>query len=159
MQRLAKFKLALFLVSSIVLANTHSATADTGDPELWRALAAVCDDQRLGIGSPAAAEAIVLIIARASELPNEAGQWLLPPGTTVDRVEWVGNVVEIDLTIPAAADDWYLSPLDQETISAALGSPFADDPAFGGTRTRARAGQDQPYGTLEQFLLPAPSRD
>ena len=155
MRRLVNTKLALLLVAGIVLTNLSSAVGDTGDPELQRALAAACVNQQLDVGSPAAAEAVAAIVARASELPNEAGQWLLPPGTTVDRIQWAGNVVEIDLTVPAVTDDWHLSPLDQETISQALGSPFLDDPAFGGTRTRVRAGQDQPYGTLEQFLLPS----
>jgi hypothetical protein len=157
MRNSMEIKRALVLIASLTLVHTRSAVGDTGDPELQRALAAVCDDQRLSVGSPVAAEAIGLIVTRASELHNEAGQWLLPPGTMVDRVEWVGNVVEISLTLPVVTDDWYLSPLDQETISTALGSPFAGDPAFGGTRTRARVAQDQPYGTLEQFLLPTPS--
>ncbi len=162
MRRLTRFYPAALLVSAIVLASANSAVGESGVLETRRALAAVYADQRLPVGSPAAAEAIALIVARASELQNEAGQWLLPPGTSVDRVQWVDSVVEIDLTVPATSDraeadptlgDWQLSPLDQETVSHGLGSPFADDPAFGGTRTRVRAGQGQPYGTLELFLL------
>ena len=159
MQRTGEFKLAVLLVGGFLLTVARPAVADTGDPERQRALTSVSDDQELGVGSPAAAEVVRLIVARATELNNEAGQWLLPPGTTLDSAQWVGNILEINLTVPAETGDWYLAPLDQETISQALGSPFTLDPAFGGTRTRVRVGQDLPYGTLEQFLLHPPARD
>jgi len=159
MQRTGEFKLAVLLVGGFLLILARPTVADTGDLERGRALAAACDDQRLGVGSPAAAEVVRLIVARATELNNEAGQRLLPLGTTIDAVQWAGNVLEINLTVPADIGDWCLSSLDQETISRALGSPFVDDSAFGGTRTWVRAGQDRPYGTLEQFLIRPPARD
>ncbi|MFQ5807912.1 MAG: hypothetical protein ACE5I3_15815, partial [Phycisphaerae bacterium] len=138
MQRLAKFKLAVLCVSSAVLTNVSTTTGHEGDPEAERALSSAYIGQRLGVGSPDAAEAIGAIVARAAEVKNEAGQWLLPPGTTLDDVEWVGNVLEIRVTVPAVSDRletgptevgsgpmrWYLSPIDVETISRAVGSPF-----------------------------------
>jgi hypothetical protein len=173
MQPLAKLKLTFLLVVTVVVfAQVNPAGGDTGDLLAERALFSGYVGERLPVGSASAAEAVGAIVERARQVHNEAGQPLLPPGTSVDGVQWVGNVLEISLTVPAVSDhrlktgatglepgatDWCLSPLDQGTISEALGSPFMDDCAFGGTRIRVRAGRDQPYGTLEQFLLPRPT--
>ncbi len=164
MQRLPKIKPAVVVVSIMLLTSMDPADGHVGDLQTLRVLSSACDGQHLPIGSPKAAEAIGAIVELATDVRNEAGQWLLPPGTTVDDVRWVGNIVLIKLTVPGARDrlktdltDWYLSPVDVETISQALGRPFMHDSAFGGTRVRVRAGQDQPYGTLDQFLLHRPA--
>ncbi len=156
MEHIARFKPAALLVSVMVLGSAAAAWAHEGNPRIELALRSAYVGEPLPVGSPGAAEAIGTIVARAAEVPNEAGQTMLPAGTTVDGVQWVGNVLEIELTVPAAPVGWYLSSLDVETLARALGSPFVADSAFGGTRIRARAGQDQPYGTLEQFVLDRP---
>jgi hypothetical protein len=156
MHRMTKFELALVLCSGLMFMSTRTASGHTGDPEIEQALSSAYGGERLPVGSPSAAEAIDAIVGRAAEVPAEAAPWLLPPGTTVDRVQWVENVLEIDLTMPLAPGDWYLSPIDVESFSGALASPFMNDSAFGGTRVRVRVGKGQPYGTLEQFLLHKP---
>ncbi|UCG17744.1 MAG: N-acetylmuramoyl-L-alanine amidase [Phycisphaerales bacterium] len=101
-------------------------------------------------------------VRQASQMRSESGGPLLPAGTIVDRAEWKGSVLHIDLTMPAG-DRWDISPLDMEALSKALGRPFTDDPAFGGTALRVRANEDQHYGTLEQFApsgsVPPPEAD
>lgn len=156
MQCLARLKLAVLFVSSLALISVAPTRGHTGDPQAERALASAYVGERLPVGSPDAAEAVGAIVEQAAEVAGEAGQPLLLAGTTVDGVQWVGNVVEIHLTLPVVPDGWCLSPIDVETLSRALASPFMGDSAFGGTRTRVRAGQDQPYGSLDQFLLPRP---
>jgi len=143
-------------VAGAVLAITPAGVASVGDDESVSMLAGGYQGEPLAVGSVDATAAIAAVVERAGLVPNEAGYWLLPPGTTVDAAVWRGSVLEIDLTVPPVGGYWYLSPLDQETTSRALGAPFFGDPAFGGTIVRARIGDEGAYASLEQFLLAAP---
>ncbi len=144
-------------VTTLVLVCASAAHADQDNMRTLDELCSSAREARLMAGSPDAAAAIASVVADAGQVPNEAGQRLLPPGTTVDQVWWVENVIQIRLTVPATAIDWRLSPLDQEALSKALGSPFAHDSAFGGTWLKARLGPDREYGSTEQFLPKPPS--
>ncbi len=142
---------ALLLVSS-----TPTAWAHSGDEQVEQALYWACGEAWHPVGSADAGQPIRTIVAAAPSLLNHAGQPMLPQGTVVDAVRWAGHVVEIDLTVPAAgAADWTPSELEIESISDALGRPFAHDPLFGGVRVMARVGVDGTYDSLGQFL-PAP---
>lgn len=76
----------------------------------------------------------------------------LPPGTTVDRLEWRGNILHLDLTMPAGQADWQLTPLEMEALHDKLAEPFVSDATYGGTVIRARAGSHQPYRALDDFV-------
>ncbi|MBU0638863.1 MAG: hypothetical protein KKB50_08365 [Planctomycetes bacterium] len=154
MHRTMKFRLAAIVACALGLACANATLGDEGDPWAQQALSGAVENAQLPVGSPDAIHAIVAIVARATEVQTRAGQWLLPPGTLVDDVVWDENVLEVHLTIPVANGDWHMWPGDPETLSNALSGPYMCDGTFGGTRIRVRAGQDQPYGTLEQFLLP-----
>ena len=132
----ARLRLVVGVFTIALLASVGPVNAVAGDPQ------------------SGATEAVTEAVAQASMMPGEISQWLLPPGTVVDGVEWAGNVAEISLTVPADRGDWTLSPLDQEAVAKALASAFAADADFGGTRIMVRAGTDQPYDSLEQFLVP-----
>ena len=153
---LPRFVLLVLLVAGL----TGLARGHEGDPHAQRLLAAAYAE-RLPVGDPRAVEAIRAVAVRAANVRGEAGQPLLPAGTSVEDVRWRDALLEIHLTLPAdqpttAGTRWRLSPLDMETLSRALAAPFLDDPAFSGVRTRVRSGPDQPYGSLEQFVPRSP---
>ncbi len=111
--------------------------------------------------APDQSTTIVAALARCSATAGEAGQPLLPAGTTLDDLRWDGNVLEVFLTVPAGAYDrdeprsgWYLSPIDIEQVSRLLAAELSADEHFGGVRIRVRSADQLDYGTLERFMLP-----
>ncbi len=144
---------AAVIVAAVVLSSTSAVEQGSGVPA---AFVSAPGANSLADGAPQDYDAIAGALHAATASLTEAGNYLLPPGTTTDSVAWDGNVMVIHLTIPFETSDWWLSPLDMETLGLVMGSPYRDDPAFGGTRVRARVGVDQPYDTLEQFLLVPP---
>ena len=96
---------------------------------------------------------IAEVVDNASGVASEQGWGVLPAGTIVEQTAWVGNVIEIYLTLGPVAEDWYLSPLDIELLDEMLAQPFATDDAFGGTWVHVRLGRDLAYGTLEDLTL------
>ena len=157
MHRIAIMKLAALTVGIVLLTNPQSARGHVGNNELLSVLCAAGSQQRLAVGSPNVFDSIDGVVQTATTLTGEASPWLLPLGTTLDSTEWLDNVIEIRLTVPKVIDGlWHLSPIDQETIAEAFGQPFLVDDSFGGTRILVRVGQDQPYGSLEQFSIDTP---
>jgi hypothetical protein len=128
----------------------------------WQALKVLEDRTRsaaLCVGSDQARDTVALIVAAMADVECRMGGPLLPTGTLIDDVRWAGNVLEIDLTLPPLPPGWYLTPIDLETISAALGRPFLRDDSFGGTRIRARPEPGADYAALSQLLLPENSSE
>ena len=80
------------------------------------------------------------------------GAPFVPVGTAVDRTEWVGNVLHVDLTLPADAVHWQIGPTDAETLSVELGGPFLGEAGFGGVAVRVRVGSDGAYAALDDFI-------
>ncbi|MHC4233896.1 MAG: golvesin C-terminal-like domain-containing protein [Planctomycetota bacterium] len=98
-------------------------------------------------------------VVELSTLGAESGGTVLPAGTTVDRAEWVADLLHIDLTVPADEVAWQISDLELELICRVLGGAYEADETFGGTVVRVRAGREQPYVALDAFLpyeTPAP---
>lgn len=155
--RTARLALAVLLATSV----TQATWAHDIDAEAEAALAALVTSAHLETGAASAADTLAAIVDLATVVHNQHGQWLLPTGTVVDDVHWEGNVVHVALTVPpAAVGTWVVSPIDAATLTAVLGGPFAADDAFGGVVIRVRAGAEQPYGTLEQFMIDqAPAED
>ena len=143
----------LKLVASLVVCVTFSAGAGYGGLAGDQAAPEV---QPTAVAPPSAALADVAAAQLAVEsvmgMPNHAGQWLLPPGTTVEDVRWDNHVAEIDLALPPLPGNWYLSDIDVEALSAVLAGPFFHDPSFAGTNVRARVGDSRTYDSLSQFL-------
>ncbi len=149
---MARFS-TLKLVASLVVCVTFSAGAGHGGLAANQAAPEV---QPAAVAPPSAALADVAAVQLAVEsvvgMPNHAGQWLLPPGTTVEDVRWDDGLAEIRLALPALPGNWYLSDLDVEALSAVLAGPFFHDPSFAGTRVLARVGDSPTYDSLSQFL-------
>ena len=158
----SSYQSAVVVIIGLVLVVGGLARADDR-PGARPLTSAGCADEQLAIGAPGAADSVAALVTHATTIPSSAGQPLLPPGTTVDRVFWAGNVVHIDLTIPADAPrsentpaGWFLTDTGLETLSDKLAAPFAHDPAFGGVWVRARVGEDQSYSSLEPFTFSRP---
>ncbi len=164
MQRIApRLSNVLALPLALLVAATL-APGHAGDPHLVAALSDGLAASVVAIGpdgpaSAAASEAVHAIIQRAGRVSSSSAPWHLPPGTQLDRLAWDGNVLEIDLTLPVVGTEWHLGANDLETLSRALGEPFAAAPHFAGTRIRVRQGRSGEYGTLETLLpeQPAPA--
>ncbi|MGE0481597.1 MAG: N-acetylmuramoyl-L-alanine amidase [Phycisphaerae bacterium] len=135
-----------------------AALSHEGEHNTTEAFRARLDAPPMPVGSPDALLAAHLVTQLAAEISNRAHQPLLPKETQVDCVEWNDNVLEVDLTLPGLPPGWRLSQLDLESLTAAFHLPFIADPAFGGTRIRARVGADGAYDSLQQFvpIIPAP---
>ncbi|MBN2445541.1 MAG: hypothetical protein JXO22_02370 [Phycisphaerae bacterium] len=144
-------KTSFLLAAALLIAMpVNISMADTGDLVKTDILSAANAGVLLDVGSPEASGVVEAVVASAADVSNEFGE-LLPAGTTVDRVEWVDNLLHIDLTIPPQDAEWYLTDTGMESLGAALGRPFLGDSSFGGTVVRARIGVDRAYGSLEQF--------
>lgn len=155
MKQLPSARTACLALAALLATSAYQAAwAHEIDLEAEAALAAMSSSVPLETGAAGAHDAVAAIVNLATVVHNQRGQWLVPAGAEVDDVHWEGNVVHVALTVPPTAVGWWIvSPTDAATISAALGRPFADDDTFGGVVIRVRAGYEQPYGSLEQFMV------
>ncbi|MFH1747168.1 MAG: hypothetical protein ABIG44_09020 [Planctomycetota bacterium] len=144
MKHIRRSGLVSVWICGLILVSAISAYGDTGRIDPQEAL--------LPVDSPAAEEAIAVIVALAGDVSGEHSEWLLPPGTVLDTVQWDNHVAGIALTVPEWADDWRLSDKDVETLSYMLETPFRGDAAFGGTRIYVRLARAGVYGTLADFM-------
>lgn len=151
-----KLRRSRVLVLSTLVLTGPVALAHEGEHHTHEAFRARLDAPSTPVGSADALLAAHLVTQLAAEIPNRAHQPLLPANTHVDCAAWNNNVLEIDLTFPVLASEWRLSQLDLESLTAAFHLPFISDPAFGGTRIRARVGAAGAYGSLEQFVPHVP---
>jgi hypothetical protein len=151
--RLSATVAVVVLLSSVPAAHSHG-----GDPAVARFFAEAYTNA--AINTPfETTEAVTMLVDLASAVHGETGEHLLPPGVTVERAEWVGNIVEIDLTLNAAADEIGISPLDVETLDAAFQRPFIGAADFGGTRVRVRPSDADAYQLLETIVPHADPAD
>ena len=88
----------------------------------------------------------------ASQTFLESGTPLLPPGTLVERTAWDGNVLVLELTVPAEQAPWEITPTQMEAIAEMLGAPWRDVPGAGGVRVLVRVGPDDSYLPLDEFV-------
>lgn len=148
-------KIAAWVAVAVVIgAGIPRAAADEGDESVVERVAATYHGPILPAGSPRACDAVEMLVGFCATIDNRAGQPLLPPGTSVDACEWSEHILTIHLTIGGKRPaDWRLSPLDLESITAILQWPFQDDPAFAGTRIRARGSAAEAfYRSLDAFI-------
>ncbi|MBI5864492.1 MAG: N-acetylmuramoyl-L-alanine amidase [Planctomycetes bacterium] len=139
-------------IFGLLLASWQPASAHEGDLAAEQELTQAYSGRQIATGSPNALDVVAEIIHLASShIESSQGGPLLPADTHIDRVAWKDNVCEIDLTFELIPDGWRLSALDLESLTNALHRPFVADPHFGGTQVRARGGENDEYGTLEQF--------
>ena len=157
MKHRTKARWAFVAVLGVAVACVCTTSGDGANTQVARSVSAVYGGAELPVGTTLAADVVGVIVQWAPQLAGGAGQALLPTGTTVDRVEWVGNIVEIDLAVPAIPSGWFLGDTDLETLSQALASPFLHDDGFGGTRIRVRVGSSGSYGTLDELTLNRPA--
>lgn len=148
------FALRMLVATILLLLPVRVAPAHTANPLAERIINHGYVGERHAVGSERAHEAVQLMAMLAAQIHNDFDQWLLPPTTVVDATRWNGNVLEIELTLPPVRGQWFLSPVDMGTLSVAFARPFMEDPAFGGTRIRARTDVREAYDTLAQFGLP-----
>lgn len=149
-------------IGAAVAIFAPAALAHEGHEETERYMRDRFANIELDAGAVEAYEAIKELVNIAADARTLADQPLLPLGTTVDRVEWVGTLLEIDLTLGATKDVfgdayvWQITEIDAATISRSLAGPFVCDPKFSGVSLMVRRNSNAGYGSLAQFFPPQP---
>lgn len=130
--------------------------AHQGNPALEKALYRAAGEPTSSVGDSRCKDTARKIVAAAGGIVGAFGTPLIPEGSDVDRAQWKGAILEIDLTIAANAPDWRLSSVDMGAISHAFSMPYLGDTTFAGVKIRARQGVIDEYHTLTKFVPAAP---
>jgi hypothetical protein len=148
--------ICLAALFALLMTPLPAALAHGGDPFMNELFNTVYDE--IAVAEPLdALGSVELLVNLAGEVHNETGDGhLLPQGTLVERTEWVNDMIEIDLTLPAQLGQWSISPLDQETLSTALMRPFTHVDTFAGMKINARIGADGDYAPLGSYVPTVP---
>jgi N-acetylmuramoyl-L-alanine amidase len=116
--------------------------------------------QRLSaISDPAAAAAARVreAVTNFSRKANAAGQYLLPPGTTVDSADIVDGVLTVRLTFPQPPTASELTHERSDAVQVLIREAAGSLDLFKGIYVEARVGPDGSYGPLGQFIPQPPS--
>lgn len=146
--------LIVALATSFVI--TRGAGAHQGDSTLEQALYQAAKAPAGEVGDLRCRAIAQQIVNAAGSIRRATGTPLLPPGSLVDRSEWNGTLLEIDLTLAGIEGAWVLSSIDMSAISRAMALPYLGDSAFGGVIIQARRGVNESYGSMAQFVPSAP---
>ncbi len=108
---------------------------------------------------PTEAETIPLVEAAVAGLadPTRAEGTLLPAGVTVDKCTWSEGRLHADLTLPAGAGGFELTPRSMSQLAEEIADPFTADDSFAGVVVRIRVSPEAPYRHLEEFVAYAVS--
>ena len=109
-----------------------------------------------GLADRGGDDRLAVTTERIGALQRADGAPLLPVGATVDRMEWVGHMVHVDLTVPDDSAAWQPTDLDVQSLSRAIAAPFWEDSAFAGTIVRVRIGAEGAYRALGDLIVDAP---
>lgn len=139
-----------------ILVFTCGARAHEGDAQLEKVLYRAAGEPAGNVGDQNCLTIARMIVTAAGSIERESGSPLLPAGSVVDRSQWNGALLEIDITLTGNASDWGLSSIDMSAISRALAMPYLRDTAFAGVNIRARSSANGPYGSLAQYVPAAP---
>lgn len=101
-------------------------------------------------------EALTDAIALATVPAVSDGRVLLPTGTRLDRLEWVDNLANIDLTVPADASPEAFTVSAVEDLYKLLADAVDPLRTGGGLAVRARFGVDGDYLPVEAINPPPP---
>ena len=75
---------------------------------------------------------------------------VFPAETVVDGIDWLDNLLQVDVTIDKA--DAEVNPEQLEALFEGINSHFACDPMFAGTVIRVRTSKTGEYRPLSDFL-------